>query len=48
MLAFGKLMEMAEEVGLIEGFKIGREKVTLSHLQFADDSIFLKRGLKKI
>ncbi|KAM7497251.1 hypothetical protein LguiA_021665 [Lonicera macranthoides] len=35
-----RLMERAEDKNLVEGFEIGRDSVTLSHLQFADDTIF--------
>lgn len=35
-----RLVERARGVDLIKGFEIGREKICLSHLQFADDTIF--------
>ena len=35
-----RLMKRACDKDLIEGFVIGRDKVRLSHLQFANDSIF--------
>lgn len=35
-----QLVEKAREVQLIEGFDIGRDRVKVSHLQFADDIIF--------
>lgn len=34
------LMENATEEGYIRGIKVGREGVIISHLQFADDTIF--------
>lgn len=41
--AFSALMAKTQESSLIEGFSIGRNGVTISHLQFADDTIcFLK------
>ncbi|RVW20051.1 hypothetical protein CK203_115113 [Vitis vinifera] len=30
----------AEERNLLEGFKVGRNRIRVSHLQFADDTIF--------
>ena len=38
--ALNRLVVRARDVGLIEGFEIGRDRVKLSHLQFADDTIF--------
>ena len=35
-----RLMEKAQENDLIKGLCIGQEKVEISHLQFADDTIF--------
>ena len=35
-----RLMEKAQIVRLIERFVIGKDKVMVSHLQFADDTIF--------
>ncbi|XP_028105251.1 uncharacterized protein LOC114304280 [Camellia sinensis] len=34
------LIERAKELGLIRGVKIGSSKVVLTHLQFADNTIF--------
>ncbi|KAH0983098.1 hypothetical protein GBA52_010275 [Prunus armeniaca] len=33
-------LEMAKDVELIEGFYFSNERVDVSHLQFADDTIF--------
>ncbi|KAL6124775.1 hypothetical protein ACLB2K_077285 [Fragaria x ananassa] len=35
-----RLMERAREFNLIEGLVVGREEVEITHLQFADDTIF--------
>ena len=35
-----RLMERASEIGYVKGWRVGRDKVTVSHLQFADDTIF--------
>ncbi|KAL5539045.1 hypothetical protein UlMin_044773 [Ulmus minor] len=39
-------------IGEVKGFKIGREEVVVSHLQFADDTLFLlepdKSNIKKV
>ncbi|KAM7480816.1 hypothetical protein LguiB_005399 [Lonicera macranthoides] len=35
-----RLVVRAREMGIIDGFEIGRDKIKLSHLQFADDTIF--------
>lgn len=35
----GGLLGRAVEVGMFEGFSLGNGDVTLSHLQFADDTI---------
>ena len=36
----GMMVDRAKEVGLVDGFVMGRDMVSLSHLQCADDSIF--------
>ena len=33
-------MERATEMGFIKGGEVGKEKIMISHLQFADDTIF--------
>lgn len=38
---FGRLMDKALKLGVVEGFLIGREAVSVSHLQFADYTLFL-------
>ena len=35
------LMMEARENGLFEGLKVGKDKVEISHLQYADDVIFM-------
>lgn len=35
------LFTLVVDVGVVEGVKIGREEVCVSHLQFADDTLFL-------
>ena len=37
----GRLMDNAYEQGVIQGFTVGRDAIHVSHLQFADDSLFL-------
>ena len=37
----GRLMDKAYEQGVIQGFTVEREVVHVSHLQFADDTLFL-------
>lgn len=34
-------MDKALEVRVVEGFKIGRKEISVLHLQFADDTLFL-------
>lgn len=41
----GKLIDKAKEVGLIEGFAVGRNRVSVSHLQFANDLYFFFLGM---
>ena len=47
-----RLMERARDLDLIEGFEIGRDRIKLSHLQFADDTIFFlsseKHNIKNV
>ena len=35
-----RLMERASESGFVQGWRVGRDKVVISHLQFVDDTIF--------
>ena len=35
-----RLMERATEKGFVKGCRVGRDNVMVSHLQFADDTIF--------
>ena len=35
-----RLMERATEIGFVNGWRVGRDNVLVSHLQFADDTIF--------
>ena len=35
-----RLMEKATESGFVKGWQVGRDNVLLSHLQFADDTLF--------
>ena len=37
-------MEKAQELQLIKGLAIGRDLIEISHLQFADDTIFFLEG----
>ncbi|KAK9927793.1 hypothetical protein M0R45_024959 [Rubus argutus] len=42
-----RLLEKAKETKIIEGLVVGRERVEVSHLQFADDTIFLASGCEQ-
>ncbi|KAL5553097.1 hypothetical protein UlMin_040498 [Ulmus minor] len=37
----GRMMDKAVSIGEVKGFKVGKEEVVVSHLQFADDTLFL-------
>ena len=37
-------MPGAEKSGLVEGFLVGRDRIIVSHLQFAKDTIFFSRA----
>ena len=39
-----KLIVRAEERGLFKGFLVGKNRIWVSHLQFADDTIFFSRA----
>ena len=41
-----RLMEKAQELELIKGLVVGRESIEISHLQFADDTIFFLEGFE--
>ncbi|KAL5556911.1 hypothetical protein UlMin_039147 [Ulmus minor] len=45
-------MDKAVRIGEVKGFKVGREEVVVSHLQFADDTLFLlepdKSNIEKV
>lgn len=42
--ALSRLIVRAEERGLFEGFLVGRNRTKVSHLQFADDTIFFSKA----
>lgn len=42
------LVNKAVEIGLLESTELGREKMKISHLQYADDTIFLTSGDPKM
>ncbi|KAL5543130.1 hypothetical protein UlMin_010840 [Ulmus minor] len=48
----GRLMDKVVRIGEVNGFKVGREEVVVSHLQFADDTFFLlepeQNNIKKV
>ncbi|XP_028056784.1 uncharacterized protein LOC114260796 [Camellia sinensis] len=37
----GRIIDLAKDKGVIEGFVVGRDGIVATHLQFADDTIFL-------
>ncbi|XP_071695356.1 secreted RxLR effector protein 78-like [Rutidosis leptorrhynchoides] len=39
------LTKMAVERGMYKGVEVGKDKVVISHLQYADDTIFLANGV---
>ena len=39
-----RLMEKSRGCGLINGFEVGKDKVMVSHLQFADDTLFFLKN----
>ena len=39
-----RMMLRAEERSLLEGFRVGRNRTRVSHLQFADDTIFFSNS----
>ncbi|KAL5577599.1 hypothetical protein UlMin_019298 [Ulmus minor] len=48
----GRMMDKAVRIGEVKGFKVGREEEVVSHLQFADDTLFLlepdKSNIEKV
>lgn len=36
-----RIVDRAKAVGLVDGFINGKDRVSVSHLQFVDESIFL-------
>ena len=48
----GRLMDKVVRIGEVKGFKVGREEMVVSHLQFADDTLFLlepdQSNIKKV
>lgn len=40
MDVLGRLMDKAKALNEIRGMEVGREKVEVSHIQFADDTLF--------
>ena len=40
MDVLGRLIDKAKECNVIQGFSMGRDKVEVTHLQFADDTLF--------
>ena len=43
-----RMLLRAEERSLLEGFRVGRNGTRVSHLQFADDTIFFSTLVRKI
>ena len=41
----GRLMDKAKECNVIRGFVVGRDRVEILHLQFADDTLFFMRQI---
>ncbi|WJZ95294.1 hypothetical protein VitviT2T_014073 [Vitis vinifera] len=42
-----RMLLRAEERSLLEGFRVGRNRTRVSHLQFADDTIFFPNTCEK-
>lgn len=40
----GRMVDRAKEVGLFEGLQVSRDKISVTHLQFANDTIFFFEG----
>ncbi|KAK9111898.1 hypothetical protein Scep_019417 [Stephania cephalantha] len=43
----GRIFEIAKLNNMIEGFKVGREGVHITHLQYADDSLLFVKNTKE-
>ena len=42
----GRLVDRAKEVGFLDGFVVQRDRVSVHHVQFANDTLFpFRRGI---
>lgn len=44
---WGRLMDRAKDADLVEGFENGRDKISIPHLQFANNSLFFLLGMRR-
>lgn len=44
--AFSQILTIGEEQHLIRGFQVGKKEIAISHLQYADDTLFFLDGEK--